>query len=105
MTPMVRKNFEDDPHLQKIWEDSNFLGRIAQPREFRGAALFLLSDASSFMTGSQVSALPGDEICLLNLYDSSSLMVDIQLGRHCNTAIAFPTIPSSAVTSLLLAMA
>ena len=55
MTPMVRKNFEDDVNLRKIWEDSNFLGRIAQPHEFRGAALFLLSDASSFMTGSQVS--------------------------------------------------
>ena len=57
MTPMVAKNFEDDPGLRKTWEDANFLGRIAQPYEFRGAALFLLSDASTFMTGSQVSVL------------------------------------------------
>jgi NAD(P)-dependent dehydrogenase (short-subunit alcohol dehydrogenase family) len=51
---MVRKNFEDDPTLRKQWEEANFFGRMAQPQEFRGAALFLLSDASSFMTGSQV---------------------------------------------------
>ena len=57
MTPMVRKNFDDDPGLRKIWEESNMLGRISEPYEYRGAALFLLSDASSFMTGSQVGNL------------------------------------------------
>lgn len=56
MTPMVAKNFEDDPGLREIWERENMLGRISKPSEYRGAALFLLSDASSFMTGSQVSS-------------------------------------------------
>ncbi|KAF7187945.1 Short chain dehydrogenases/reductase notP' [Pseudocercospora fuligena] len=51
MTPMVRKNFEDEPHLKQLWEDSNMLGRISEPEEFTGAVLFMLSDASSFMTG------------------------------------------------------
>ena len=55
MTPMVQKNFEDDPRLRKTWEDANMLGRISQPSEYRGAALFMLSDASSFMTGSNAS--------------------------------------------------
>jgi NAD(P)-dependent dehydrogenase (short-subunit alcohol dehydrogenase family) len=55
MTPMVEKNFKDDPGLREIWEQNNMLGRISTPQEYRGAALFLLSDASSFMTGSQVS--------------------------------------------------
>jgi len=50
-TPMVRRNFQDEPWLREIWERENMLGRIAQPEEFRGAALFLLSNASSFMTG------------------------------------------------------
>lgn len=57
MTPMVAKNFEDDPGLRKIWEDANMLGRISMPSEYRGAALFLLSDASSFVTGSNVSMI------------------------------------------------
>ncbi|KAK5169601.1 uncharacterized protein LTR77_005578 [Saxophila tyrrhenica] len=51
VTPMVRKNFDDDPHLRELWERENMMGRISEPREYRGAALFMLSDASSFMTG------------------------------------------------------
>ncbi|KAK5940975.1 hypothetical protein PMZ80_006252 [Knufia obscura] len=54
MTPMVRKNFEDDPELRAIWERENMMGRISEPEEYRGAALFMLSDASSFMTGSHL---------------------------------------------------
>lgn len=30
------------------------LGRLAKPEEFRGAALFLLSDASSFIASSSL---------------------------------------------------
>ena len=48
---MVRKNFEDDPKLRELWEKENMMGRISDPHEYRGAALFMLSDASSFMTG------------------------------------------------------
>lgn len=51
---MVRKNFEDEPHLKKLWEESNMLGRISEPEEFTGAVLFMLSDASSFMTGASL---------------------------------------------------
>ncbi|KAK0855517.1 hypothetical protein LTS02_011059 [Friedmanniomyces endolithicus] len=52
ITPMVLKNFEDDPGLRKIWEENNMLGRISEMKEYRGA--FMLSDASSFMTGSHI---------------------------------------------------
>ena len=51
---MVRKNFEDDPDLRALWEKENMMGRISEPHEYRGAALFMLSDASSFMTGSHL---------------------------------------------------
>ena len=51
---MVRKNFEDDPELKALWEKENMMGRISEPHEYRGAALFMLSDASSFMTGSHL---------------------------------------------------
>ncbi|OJD15486.1 hypothetical protein AJ78_04250 [Emergomyces pasteurianus Ep9510] len=54
VTPMVEKNFEEVPGLQKIWERENMLGRLARPEEFTGAAIFMLSEASSFMTGSNL---------------------------------------------------
>lgn len=51
---MVRQNFQDDPLLRQIWERENMLGRISEPHEYKGAALFMLSDASSFMTGAHL---------------------------------------------------
>ncbi|KAF3384667.1 D-arabinitol 2-dehydrogenase [ribulose-forming] [Penicillium rolfsii] len=52
ITPMVEDVFKQNPAARAIWEAENMLGRLAMPEEFRGAALFCLSDASSFMTGS-----------------------------------------------------
>ncbi|KXH61000.1 short-chain dehydrogenase [Colletotrichum salicis] len=54
MTPMVRKNFEEVPGLKEEWESLNMFGRLADTTEFKGAALFLMSNASSFMTGSNM---------------------------------------------------
>lgn len=54
VTPMVQKNFEDDPALEKLWQDLNMLGRLSKPREYRGVALFALSDASSFVSARKV---------------------------------------------------
>ena len=51
VTPMVKENFRQDPSLRETWERENMLGRLSTPEEYRGAALFMLSDASSFMTG------------------------------------------------------
>lgn len=51
---MVAKNFEDEPYLKTLWESENMMGRISLPQEYRGAALFMLTDASSFMTGSHL---------------------------------------------------
>ncbi|KAL1971290.1 hypothetical protein VTN77DRAFT_242 [Rasamsonia byssochlamydoides] len=52
VTPMVEQVFEKAPQARAVWEAENMLGRLARPEEFRGIALFALSDASSFMTGS-----------------------------------------------------
>jgi NAD(P)-dependent dehydrogenase (short-subunit alcohol dehydrogenase family) len=52
ITPMVHKVFHQNPAARATWEAENMLGRLALPEEFRGTALFCLSDASSFMTGS-----------------------------------------------------
>lgn len=54
VTPMVEMVFEKSPAARATWESENMLGRLAQPEEFRGAALFALSDASTFMTGSNL---------------------------------------------------
>jgi NAD(P)-dependent dehydrogenase (short-subunit alcohol dehydrogenase family) len=63
LTPMVLQNFEDDPKLKKESESQNMLGRISEPKEYRGVALFPLSDASSFMTGNQLVIDGGYTAC------------------------------------------
>ena len=54
LTPMVLKNLEDAPGLAERWCAENMLGRLAEASEYKGAAVFLLSDASSFMTGANL---------------------------------------------------
>lgn len=54
VTPMVLSNFAEVPGLRETWEAENMMGRLAETTEFKGAALFLLSKASSFMTGSNL---------------------------------------------------
>ena len=48
---MVEELFEQHPERRRDWSTENMLGRLSKPREYRGAAVFLISDASSFMTG------------------------------------------------------
>lgn len=54
VTPMVMKCFREAPGSKETWERENMLGRLATPDEFTGATIFMLSQASSFMTGSHV---------------------------------------------------
>lgn len=48
---MVEDLFVKYPERKIEWPKQNMLGRLSQPQEYRGAATFLISDASSFMTG------------------------------------------------------
>jgi len=54
VTAMVEALFEQFPERKAEWPTQNMLGRLSGPREYRGAAVFLLSDASSFMTGADL---------------------------------------------------
>ncbi|MCJ1367312.1 hypothetical protein MMC16_006444 [Acarospora aff. strigata] len=54
VTAMVEELFKQYPERRTEWPTQNMLGKLSQPREYRGAAVFLLSDASSFMTGADV---------------------------------------------------
>lgn len=54
VTAMVEKLFETFPERRTDWATQNMLGRLSAPNEYRGAAVFLVSEASSFMTGSDL---------------------------------------------------
>lgn len=54
VTAMVEALFEKYPERKRDWPTQNMLGKLSEPREYRGAAVFLLSEASSFMTGSDM---------------------------------------------------
>lgn len=54
VTQMVEELFKQYPERREEWPKQNMLGRLSAPKEYRGAAVFLLSDASSFMTGSDL---------------------------------------------------
>jgi NAD(P)-dependent dehydrogenase (short-subunit alcohol dehydrogenase family) len=48
---MVEELFKKFPERRTEWPKQNMLNRLSLPEEYRGAAVFLVSDASSFMTG------------------------------------------------------
>ena len=54
LTAMLRGLFNEFPEREKQWPTENMLNRFSYPPEYRGAGVFLLSDASSFMTGSDL---------------------------------------------------
>ena len=45
---------EEMEKLSKQWVKDIPMGRIAKPEEFRGTAVWMCSDASSYLTGSDI---------------------------------------------------
>ncbi|CAG7935396.1 unnamed protein product [Penicillium nalgiovense] len=54
LAPMLEMMFVKYPERRVQFAKENMLGRLSGPREYRGAAVFLLSNASSFMTGNDL---------------------------------------------------
>ncbi|CAK7273270.1 hypothetical protein SEPCBS119000_005567 [Sporothrix epigloea] len=54
VTAMTDMLFVKFPERREYFANGNMLGRMSTANEFRGAAVFLLSEASSFMTGSDL---------------------------------------------------
>ena len=55
-TDLTAQVLADDPALGEIWRERTPMGRLGTPDEVASVILFLASDASSFMTGSDVIA-------------------------------------------------
>ncbi|KAK7177561.1 short-chain dehydrogenase [Paraphaeosphaeria sporulosa] len=54
VTPMAEENFGRGEADRAEWENNNMLGRLSTPEEYKAAGLFLLSRASSYMTGNNM---------------------------------------------------
>lgn len=51
---MTATLFETYPERRTDWPKGNMLNRLSVPEDYRGSAVFLLSEASSFMTGADL---------------------------------------------------
>jgi len=54
VTPMTQHDFKGSQERERFLADGNMLGRLSKPEEYRGVGVFLISDASSFMTGTDI---------------------------------------------------
>ena len=57
-TPLVRRQWEAEPELKDYFESRTPLGRLAEPVDMVGAAVFLAGPASAMVTG-QILAVDG----------------------------------------------
>ncbi|KAF8077787.1 NAD(P)-binding protein [Lyophyllum atratum] len=54
LTKLTRTILENDPDLKKTWESLTPMGRMGEPEDLAGAIVYMASDASKFMTGSEI---------------------------------------------------
>ena len=63
LTPPLEEFRKEDPDRWKFWMSRVPLGRVGVPDDLLGAAVFLSSDASSYMTGATL-VIDGGYTCL-----------------------------------------
>lgn len=54
LTKLTRTILAHDQELKKTWESLTPMGRMGEPEDLAGAIVFLASDASRFMTGTEI---------------------------------------------------
>ncbi|PPQ98842.1 hypothetical protein CVT24_003396 [Panaeolus cyanescens] len=54
LTKLTKTVLENDSALKKTWESLTPMGRMGEAEDLSGAIVFLASDASKFMTGSEI---------------------------------------------------
>ncbi|RDB21521.1 D-arabinitol 2-dehydrogenase [ribulose-forming] [Hypsizygus marmoreus] len=54
LTQLTKTILIKKPDLKKTWESLTPMGRMGEPEDLAGAIVFLASDASKFMTGSEI---------------------------------------------------
>lgn len=54
MTDMLETNMRENPGNRRLFEGSNMLGRIAKPEELNAAMVYLISEASSYVTANDL---------------------------------------------------
>lgn len=54
LTKLTKTILAHDQELKKTWESLTPMGRMGEPEDLAGAIVFLASDASRFMTGSEI---------------------------------------------------
>jgi len=54
LTKLTKTILAHDPDLKKTWESLTPVGKMGEPEDLAGAIVFLASDASRFMTGTDI---------------------------------------------------
>ena len=54
LTKLTRTILSHDPDLKRTWESLTPMGRMGDPEDLKGAVVLLASDASKFITGTDL---------------------------------------------------
>jgi len=63
LTKQVLENSPEGKELKAKWESLTPMGRMGEPEDLKGAAIYLASDASKFTTGQDI-VVDGGYVCV-----------------------------------------